>query len=56
MVYKHEPVRFLMGKAEKGGMNSRAYNEARRTLRDNYGLAEGEKGELEIYAQVAQTL
>jgi len=52
LVYKNEPMRFLIAKSEKGGMNSSAYTAVKRVLRENYGLIAGEQGELDTYAQV----
>jgi len=49
-------MRFLIPKAEKGGMNSTAYTQVMRVLRENYSIESGEQSEMETYSQVCETI
>lgn len=51
-VFKDEPIRFLIAKAEKKGINSKEYREARELLKRNYNL--GVLSETELYGDLSR--
>ena len=51
-IFRTEPLKFLIAKAEREGKDSQAYEEARRSLCHNYGLKFGEPEEKEAYNNV----
>ena len=55
-VYKNEPLKFLIARAEELGDQSKFYKEARRVLRENYNLEGNEKAVNEKYEEVCQKI
>eukprot|EP00353_Schmidingerella_taraikaensis_P016287 CAMPEP_0185609182 /NCGR_PEP_ID=MMETSP0436-20130131/9598_1 /TAXON_ID=626734 ORGANISM="Favella taraikaensis, Strain Fe Narragansett Bay" /NCGR_SAMPLE_ID=MMETSP0436 /ASSEMBLY_ACC=CAM_ASM_000390 /LENGTH=218 /DNA_ID=CAMNT_0028241541 /DNA_START=300 /DNA_END=956 /DNA_ORIENTATION=- len=54
--FRNEPLKFLISKAERDGMNSSAHEEASRVLRENYGVMAGEQSEMDAYADVSRAI
>ena len=56
-VFRDEPVKFLVAKAEKEGPLSKAYQEARRVLRRNYNMQDlSEQQEIQTYDEVCEAV
>jgi len=50
-------LRFLIGKAESKGTESSAYKDARKLIRDNYGIMDSEQNELNTtYNEICRTI
>lgn len=55
LIFKNEPMRFLIARAEADGIGSAAHKKACHVLRENYG-AVGEQREMEVYAEVSKAI
>ena len=55
LVYKNEPIRYLIANAELEGLGSDAHKKACQVLRENYE-AHGEQREMEVYAEVTKAI
>ena len=55
-VFRHEPLRYLVAKAELAGKDSKAYRKALSAICDNYGVEPGSQSESDVYAQVSQVV